>query len=125
MDPITDGCEPSSGCQELNSEPLEEQLVLLSTEPSLQLLIPHFYVDFGNLNSGPQNSVTRDTFRAFLKRFSCRLEKHLPLLKDTCSKYSGCLFFIISKLFIPKPRHAKSSILFLILILIYMIYKIN
>jgi hypothetical protein len=36
-DPITDGCEPSCGCWELNSRgPLEEHPVLLTTEPSLQ-----------------------------------------------------------------------------------------
>jgi hypothetical protein len=28
---ITDGCEPSCGCWELNSGPLEEQSVLLTT----------------------------------------------------------------------------------------------
>ena len=33
---ITDGCEPPCGCSELNSGPLEEQPVLLSSEPSLQ-----------------------------------------------------------------------------------------
>jgi len=33
---ITDGCEPPCGCWELNSGPLEEQSVLLTTEPSLQ-----------------------------------------------------------------------------------------
>jgi hypothetical protein len=31
-----DGCEPPYGCWELNSGPLEEQSVLLTTEPSLQ-----------------------------------------------------------------------------------------
>jgi len=35
-DPITDGCEPPCGCWELNSGPLEEQSLLLTTEPSLQ-----------------------------------------------------------------------------------------
>jgi len=35
-DLITDGCEPPCGCWELNSGPLEEQSVLLTTEPSLQ-----------------------------------------------------------------------------------------
>ena len=34
----TDGCEPPCGCWELNSGPLEEQSVLLTTEPSLQPL---------------------------------------------------------------------------------------
>ncbi|XP_040599705.1 F-box/WD repeat-containing protein 4 isoform X6 [Mesocricetus auratus] len=35
-DLITDGCEPPYGCWELNSGPLEEQPVLLTSEPSLQ-----------------------------------------------------------------------------------------
>ncbi|KAM7325843.1 hypothetical protein ACRRTK_014321 [Alexandromys fortis] len=37
-DLITDGCEPPCGCWELNSGPLEETTMLLTTEPSLQLL---------------------------------------------------------------------------------------
>ena len=36
-DLITNGCEPPCGCWELNSEPLEEQTVLLTPEPPLQL----------------------------------------------------------------------------------------
>jgi hypothetical protein len=36
LDPITDGCELPCGCWELNSGTLEEQSVLLTTEPSLQ-----------------------------------------------------------------------------------------
>ncbi|WP_238841975.1 hypothetical protein, partial [Xylella fastidiosa] len=35
-DAITDGCEPPCGCWELNSGPLEEQSLLLTSEPSLQ-----------------------------------------------------------------------------------------
>jgi hypothetical protein len=35
-DPITDGSEPPCSCWDLNSGPLEEQSVLLTTEPSLQ-----------------------------------------------------------------------------------------
>ena len=34
---ITDGCEPPCGCWELDSGPLEEQPVLLTSEQSLQL----------------------------------------------------------------------------------------
>ena len=37
-DPILDGFEPPCGCWDLNSGPLEEQSVLLTTEPSLQPL---------------------------------------------------------------------------------------
>ena len=37
-DLITDDCEPPCGCWELNSEFLEEQPVLLTSEPSRQ---PH------------------------------------------------------------------------------------
>ncbi len=42
--PITDGCEPPCGCWELNSGPLEEQSVLLTSEPSLQLLLLILFV---------------------------------------------------------------------------------
>ncbi|EDL09734.1 RIKEN cDNA A230091H23, isoform CRA_b [Mus musculus] len=35
-DPIADAWEPPCGCWKLNSRPLEEQSVLLITEPSLQ-----------------------------------------------------------------------------------------
>jgi hypothetical protein len=37
-DSVTDGCEPPCGYWELNSGPLEEQSVLLTAEPSPQLL---------------------------------------------------------------------------------------
>ena len=40
-DPITDVCEPPCGCWELNLAPLEEQPVLLTTEPSLQPSLVH------------------------------------------------------------------------------------
>ena len=40
--PIIDGCESSCDCWELNTGPLEEQSVLLSTEPSLQPWVPAF-----------------------------------------------------------------------------------
>jgi hypothetical protein len=34
---MTDGCDPPCGCWDLNSGPLEEQSVLLTTEPDLIL----------------------------------------------------------------------------------------
>jgi hypothetical protein len=43
-DLITDGCEPPHGCWDLNSGPSEEQLVLLTTEPSLQPSRSIFYL---------------------------------------------------------------------------------
>ena len=49
-DPITGGCEPPCGCWELNSGPLEEQPVLLTSEPSLQpwsTLVLFFWVFLG------------------------------------------------------------------------------
>ena len=42
-DLITDGCEPPCRCWELNSGPLEEQAMLLTTEPSLQPISLKFY----------------------------------------------------------------------------------
>ena len=41
-DLITDGCEPPCGCWELNSGPLEEQAMILTSEPSLQPLYIYF-----------------------------------------------------------------------------------
>jgi hypothetical protein len=48
---ITDVCQPPCGCLELNSGPLEEQSVLLTTEPSLQPLLQA-------LNSWTQQSMS-------------------------------------------------------------------
>jgi hypothetical protein len=42
--PITDGCEPPCGGWELISGPLQEQSVLLTTEPSLQALVPGTFI---------------------------------------------------------------------------------
>jgi hypothetical protein len=41
--PFADGCEPPCGFWDLNSGPLEEQSMLLTTEPSLQPLIFFFF----------------------------------------------------------------------------------
>jgi hypothetical protein len=40
--PITDSSEPPRGCSELNWEPVEEQSVFLTSEPSLQTSIIYF-----------------------------------------------------------------------------------
>jgi hypothetical protein len=45
-DLIMDGCEPPCGCWDLNSGLLEEQSVLLTTEPSLQPSHTTFYMLF-------------------------------------------------------------------------------
>ena len=42
-DHIADGCEPPCDCWELNSGPLEEQLLLLTTKLSLQPSKCHFH----------------------------------------------------------------------------------
>jgi hypothetical protein len=56
-DPITDGCEPPCGCWELNPGPLEEQSVLLTTEPSRQPPI-HKSLILSVLSSGPKPHLT-------------------------------------------------------------------
>lgn len=38
LGPVTDSCELPHGCWESNPDPLQEQPVLLTTEPSLQFL---------------------------------------------------------------------------------------
>jgi hypothetical protein len=45
-DLITGGCEPPYGCWDLNSVPLEEQTVLLPTEPSRHPPAPILTVPF-------------------------------------------------------------------------------
>ena len=42
-DLIIDGCEPLCDCWDLSSGPLEEQPVLLTSEPSLQYLAVLFF----------------------------------------------------------------------------------
>jgi hypothetical protein len=44
-DSTTDGWEPSCGCWELNSGPLEEQPLLLTPEPSLHPTLCDFFKD--------------------------------------------------------------------------------
>ena len=48
-DPITDGCEPPCGCWELNSGPLEEQSLLLTTETSVRSLFLFLKYNFSFL----------------------------------------------------------------------------
>jgi hypothetical protein len=58
-DLIMDGWEPPCGCWDLNSAPLEEQSVLLTTEPSLQP--PHaslWYKDFVSFACVPSGKIT-------------------------------------------------------------------
>jgi hypothetical protein len=43
---VTDSCELSCGCWESNPGPLEEELVLLTTEPSLQPCYCFKYVNW-------------------------------------------------------------------------------
>ena len=56
-DLFTDGCEPPCGCWELNSGPLEEQAMLLTTEPSLQPLLQHLVL-ISRLTYKPQMPTT-------------------------------------------------------------------
>jgi hypothetical protein len=49
---IIDSCKPPCGCWELNSGPLEEQLVLLTAEPSVQSTMFEFLKTMGPLNFG-------------------------------------------------------------------------
>jgi hypothetical protein len=44
LDSITDSFEPPRGCWDLNSGPLEEQPVLLTAEPSVQLISKQFHL---------------------------------------------------------------------------------
>ena len=41
------GCEPTCGCRELNSGAVEDQSVLLTTEPSVQHVVKDFNPIYG------------------------------------------------------------------------------
>ena len=56
-DLITDGCEPPCGCWELNSGPLEEQAMFLTSEPSLQSLVYNFLSSLYILKIKPLSDV--------------------------------------------------------------------
>ena len=57
----TDGCESPCGCRELNSEPLEEQPVILTPEPSLQ---PNFRFFESGFHCIVTLAILRLTFRS-------------------------------------------------------------
>ena len=70
-DPITDGYEPPCGCWELNSGPLEEQSVLLTTESSLQPSHSFFFLNqvllpvcFSEYNATPVASKLSELYPA-------------------------------------------------------------
>ena len=54
--PITDGCEPPFGGWELNLGPLEEQPVLLTSEPSPQPFPPSFILECNLYEQGMLNT---------------------------------------------------------------------
>ena len=60
LDPIIDGCEPPCECWELNSGPLEEQSVLLTTEPFLQPKIFSFQISTFETRSQHRTALNSD-----------------------------------------------------------------
>jgi hypothetical protein len=70
-DPITDGCEPPCGCWELNSGPLEEQPVSLTTEPSLQPPISKSLKGRGR--GGVTNLTVFSYLQLFFSRHTCKM----------------------------------------------------
>lgn len=70
-DPSIDGCEPLCGCWELNWGPLEEQIVLLTTELPLQPpSTPQALFVLGLskvLNSEPDAQLHEHPLRLFLQ----------------------------------------------------------
>jgi hypothetical protein len=95
-DLITDGFEPPCGCWELNSGPLEEQSVLLTAEPSLQLHNQHFDSQFEYSDAEKLFSSTRALLSIEL----------LPHSKDTgpLKTKSMSLFHVKSPLIIGRLK---------------------
>jgi hypothetical protein len=74
---IPDGCEPSCGYWELNSEPLEEQPVLLTAEPCLQL------------KKEVLRKEIEDYLSSFLESIWCHLEESLLKPRSFSSLFSS------------------------------------
>ena len=83
LDPITDGCEPPRSCWELNSEPLEEQPVLLSAEPSLWPLGLLFRDRISSCSCGWPGTCHRD--QAALPSLMLRLKVYTTVPSAKCS----------------------------------------
>jgi hypothetical protein len=88
--PITDGCEPPCGRWEVNSGPLEEYSVLLTTEKSLELpknqFLVFFVIYFYIIDFSPEFISCHLQFE---KNFIClsSLKKYL-----LCIQCSACIF---------------------------------
>ncbi|EDM03409.1 rCG61825 [Rattus norvegicus] len=84
-DPITDGCEPPCVAGNLNSGPLQEQSVLLTTEPSITPA-PHYGICiWASLNFSPIHCL-----------LAPKLSVNTPLTQGkqcACEKARQSLFF--------------------------------
>ena len=77
-DPIADGCEPPCGCWELNSGPLEEQSVLLTTRVC--------NADGFSLGIENTHSCMPKTSTGFLWRFEAESQRG-PLVEEACQSW--------------------------------------
>ena len=85
---ITDGCEPPCGCLELNSGPLEEQSVLLTSEPSLQ---PYFDFFLSFLGFDPRHSLfIYYVYNILSICMPASQKRALDFIIDGCEPPCGC-----------------------------------
>jgi len=73
---VTDSCELPCGCWELNSGPLQEQLVFLTTEPSLQPKGDFFFLMLNKVEASLKVEMAGDQTTRFCE---CTQPKRLPL----------------------------------------------
>jgi hypothetical protein len=97
-DLITDGCEPPCSCWDLNSGPLKEQTVFLTTKPPLQLwhitlnhhsncLSPEkLFLDRDNRKWGWQGSICLKSWHSRLRQEDCQLQVSLGYITKPCLK---------------------------------------
>lgn len=97
---ITDGCEPPCGCWELNSNPLEEQSVLLTSEPPLQPSVRSYIPCRHGLDHGHLSERARSRMGVV------RLEWRFPTSSILCLQN---IFVLLNRTTIPvKPQFSTT-----------------
>jgi hypothetical protein len=98
QNPITDGCEPPCGCQELNSGPLEEQPVPLTAEPTLHPAsdIPWIYRRVGRGAHSIPKLKHPFIFFFFMKKLGMTILKPTRLYLDKVQLKSQACYHIWS-----------------------------
>jgi hypothetical protein len=110
---VTDRCELPCGCWELSPGPLEEQPVLLTTEPSLQPFITFFFFQDRVSLYSPDCPGTHFVAQAGLELRNLPASASQVLELKACTTTPGFITFIFKILFIYCDRVSLRGLIWL------------